>query len=353
MPHSASHLLLDWYDRVKRDLPWRHTHDPYCIWLSEIMLQQTRTETVKGYYARFLTLFPTVRDLAKAPEEQVLKAWEGLGYYSRARNLQKAAQVVCEKFDGAFPSTYEEILSLPGIGPYTAGALGSIAFGLPVPAIDGNVYRVASRFFGVRMDVGMPAVQKEIRKLVTDSIPPERAGDYNQALMELGATLCSPGSPNCDLCPWRDLCDACREGDQDVLPIHEKKRPPKQVDVAVCLLTYQNKILVARRSERMLKGLYVFTLIEDENQPASAELYLRESGFDCRFKQDLGQARHVFTHRVWNMQLMHFELMAPPAEALLTQQHARLISREELSALPFPTAMKAAVSAAQTLLYSL
>lgn len=222
-----SDLLLKWYNKVKRDLPWRHTKDPYHIWLSEIMLQQTRVETVKVYYARFLKMFPTVSDLANAPQEQVLKAWEGLGYYSRARNLQKAAQVIMEEHHGCFPDTYEAILALPGIGPYTAGAISSIAFGIPVPAIDGNVYRVSSRFFGVREDVGSPAVQKEIRHLVQESIPTENPGDYNQALMELGATICSPGMPACDLCPWNEHCDACMEGDAEVLPVHEKKTPGK------------------------------------------------------------------------------------------------------------------------------
>ena len=223
MTLSHSELLLDWYDRVKRDLPWRHTKDPYHIWLSEIMLQQTRVETVKGYYARFLDWLPTVADLANAPQQQVLKAWEGLGYYSRARNLQKAAQVIMTEHGGVFPSSYEAILALPGIGPYTAGAIGSIAFGLCEPAVDGNVYRVASLFFGIREDVGVPRVQKEIQKLVKDSIPADRPGDYNQALMELGATHCCPGTPACDLCPWNGLCDACMEGDADVLPIHERK----------------------------------------------------------------------------------------------------------------------------------
>ena len=209
--------LLAWYDAVRRDLPWRHTRDPYRIWLSEIMLQQTRTETVKAYYARFLTLFPTVADLARAPQEQVLKAWEGLGYYSRARNLQKAAQAVMESHGGAFPASYEGILSLPGVGPYTAGAVGSIAFGLRVPAVDGNVYRVASRFYGVREDVGRPDVQRRIRERVTADLPAERPGDYNQALMELGATLCHPGEPDCASCPWHDLCDAAGEGDAALL----------------------------------------------------------------------------------------------------------------------------------------
>ena len=343
MTLSDAQLLLDWYDCVKRDLPWRRTKDPYHIWLSEIMLQQTRVETVKGYYARFLDWFPTVADLANAPQEQVLKAWEGLGYYSRARNLQKAAQVIMNEHGGVFPSSYEAILTLPGIGPYTAGAIGSIAFGLREPAVDGNVYRVASRFFGVREDVGIPRVQKEIQKLVKDSIPSDRPGDYNQALMELGATHCCPGTPACDLCPWNERCDACMEGDADALPIHEKKKPPKQVDMAVCLLTHKNSIYVTRREERMLNGLYVFHLIEEETQPERVHELLTENGFSCRFVADLGEAKHVFTHRVWNMRILHFELETIPVDA-------QMVDLNELETLPFPTAVKAAVQKARKLL---
>ena len=343
MTLSDSQLLLDWYDRVKRDLPWRRTKDPYCIWLSEIMLQQTRVETVKGYYARFLDWFPTVEALACAPQEQVLKAWEGLGYYSRARNLQKAAQVIMNEHGGVFPSGYEQILALPGIGPYTAGAIGSIAFGLCEPAVDGNVYRVASRFFGVREDVGIPRVQKEIQRLVKESIPQDRPGDYNQALMELGATHCCPGTPACDLCPWNERCDACQEGDADVLPIHEKKKPPKQVDVAVCLLTHEGRIYVTRREERMLNGLYVFHLIEEEQRPERVGEMLAESGFCCRFIADLGEAKHVFTHRVWNMRILHYELDEIPAGV-------QMVNQTELEQLPFPTAIKASVKEARKLL---
>ncbi|MBR5545411.1 MAG: A/G-specific adenine glycosylase [Clostridia bacterium] len=343
MTLSHSQLLLDWYDRVKRDLPWRRTQNPYRIWLSEIMLQQTRVETVKGYYARFLDWFPTVADLANAPQEQVLKAWEGLGYYSRARNLQKAAQTIMNKHGGVFPSNYERILALPGIGPYTAGAIGSIAFGLREPAVDGNVYRVASRFFGIREDIGIPRVQKEIQKLVKDSIPADRPGDYNQALMELGATHCCPGTPACDLCPWNQLCDACLEGDADVLPIHEKKKPPKQVEVAVCLLTHENRIYVTRRQERMLNGLYVFHLIEEETQPHRVQQMLCESGFSAQFIADLGEARHVFTHRVWNMRILHFELTQLPADV-------QMVDLEQMNQLPFPTAVKTAVQEARKLL---
>ncbi len=350
MPSSPAQALLQWYDAIKRDLPWRKTRDPYCIWLSEIMLQQTRTETVKGYYARFLSQFPTVAALAAAPQEHVLKVWEGLGYYSRARNLQKAAQVITERHGGVFPSVYEDILSLPGIGPYTAGAIGSIAFGLPVPAIDGNVYRVASRFFGVRENIGHPSVQKQIRQLVAQSIPLERPGDYNQALMELGATLCCPGAPDCARCPWHSLCDACREGDAASLPVHEKKRPPRQMDVAVCLLTYKEQILVCRRRERMLNGLYVFWLIEDESSIERAQALLCESGLPCRFAASMGEARHVFTHRVWNMRILHYRLESAPASSTLDAAGACLVTRAQLDALPFPSAMKAALSAARQLL---
>lgn len=343
MHKDASLMLLDWYDDFKRDLPWRRTRDPYHIWLSEIMLQQTRVETVRGYYARFLELFPTVQALAHAPQEQVLKAWEGLGYYSRARNLQKAAQVITNEYGGVFPKKYDAILALPGIGPYTAGAIGSIAFGLCEPAVDGNVYRVASRFWGIREDVGIPAVQKQIRQLVKESIPPDRPGDYNQALMELGATHCCPGTPRCDLCPWNEICDACQEGDAEVLPVHEKKRPPKQIDMAVCLLTMGDKIAVVQRSERMLNGLYVYCLIEEENEPNIVLQLLKEQGIDCCFVRELGEAKHVFTHRVWNMTLLHYELQSPP-------EGVQMVTREEMARLPFPSAMNAAVKAANQLL---
>lgn len=341
--------LLAWYHSVKRDLPWRQTHDPYHIWISEIMLQQTRVETVKCYYQRFLSLFPTVEALAVAPQEQVLKAWEGLGYYSRARNLHKAAQTITSELGGKFPRTYEDILRLSGIGAYTAGAVASIAFGQRVPAIDGNVYRVAARFFGVREDVGAPQTQRKLRQLVVDSLPSEQVGDYNQALMELGATVCLPGTPKCDLCPFQTTCDAYGEGDAESLPVHEKKRPPKAVDVAVCLLTYEGQILVMRRSQRMLEGLYVFDLIEDETQPQGILEALREQGFSCGDPAFLCEARHVFTHRVWNMRVYHLPLSQKPDPALLHSLHARLAAPGELPSLPFPTAMKAAKEQALSL----
>lgn len=350
MQHKVSTPLLSWYDEVKRDLPWRRTRNPYYIWLSEIMLQQTRVETVKDYYKRFLEQFPTISALAVAPEEQVLKSWEGLGYYSRARNLQKAAQVITNDHGGEFPSTYDQIIKLPGIGPYTAGAIGSIAFGLPVPAIDGNVYRVASRLFGIREDIGIPSVQREIRALVIGSLPSKRVGDYNQALMELGASHCSPHSPACDLCPLAQLCDAFEEGDMDLLPIHEKKRPPKVIDLSVCLLTYKHQVLVVKRSERLLHGLFVFFLIEDIAKLAHSSSILGEQGLDCKYHSTLGEGKHIFTHRIWNMTYLHFELQKKPSEALLNRLHAQLVSKHELEQLPLPTAMKAAKEKALALI---
>lgn len=350
MHQQPAPLLLSWYGGMKRDLPWRQTRDPYRIWISEIMLQQTRVETVKAYYHRFLTLFPTISDLANAPTEQVLKAWEGLGYYSRARNLQKAAQIVMREHGGVFPDRYEVILTLPGVGPYTGGAVASIAFGERVPAIDGNVYRVASRFFGVREDIGNVRVQKEIRALVCSVMPTERTGDFNQALMELGATHCSPTAPACDLCPLSGLCNAFAEGDAALLPIHEKKRPPKSVDVSVCLLTFQNSVLAVRRNQRMLGGMYVFVLIDEETKPERVQTLLEEQGLACAFAGDLGSARHVFTHRIWEMRLMHFRLARLPDQGTLDQLDARMVSAEALAALPLPTAMKAAREKALQLL---
>ena len=343
---KVSESLLSWYREAHRDLPWRRTRNPYLIWISEIMLQQTRVESVKGYYARFLEQFPTIDALAGAPQEQVLKAWEGLGYYSRARNLHKAAQVIVFEHGGVFPQDYEAILKLPGIGAYTAGAVASIAFGARVPAIDGNVYRVAARFLGIRENIAAPQVQKKLRQRVIDLLPEREVGDFNQALMELGATICVPRTPRCGDCPWQSRCDANAEGDAEFLPIHDKKSPPKRVEVAVCLLTYGNQILVMRRTQRLLQGLYVFYLLEGETETDMIQALLAEEGFPCEFIARLGTARHVFTHRVWEMEVLHFALTQRPDDVFLDGLHARLVDKEELLSLPLPVAMSAAKEAA-------
>ena len=205
--------LLKWYQLNKRDLPWRRTKDPYHIWVSEIMLQQTRVEAVKPYYTRFLQTLPTVTDLAEADEETILKLWEGLGYYSRVRNMQKAAIQIMDEHNGIFPANYQKLLKLKGIGPYTAGAVGSIAFGLAVPAIDGNVLRVMSRIAADAEDISLQSTKILWEERIKEIMPEEHPGDLNQALMELGATVCLPnGAPKCEICPVRKYCEAYRKG---------------------------------------------------------------------------------------------------------------------------------------------
>ncbi len=351
MTANPQQQLLSWYHEVKRDLPWRQSRNPYHIWLSEIMLQQTRVETVKGYYQRFLSALPTIEALASAPQEEVLKLWEGLGYYSRARNLQKAAQMIMSQYDGVFPHTYDEILTLSGIGPYTAGAIASIAFGVVVPAIDGNVYRVASRYFGVREDIGAPRVQKEIRALLQSFLPSsEHIGDFNQALMELGASHCSPTNPDCHLCPWQGTCDAFDQGDAESLPIKMKKQKPKALDVAVCLLTYQDRVLVMKRSERLLQGLYVFALLEQETDPKSIEALLLEQDLSPTHPKSLATAKHVFTHRIWEMTIYHVPLTQSPSAQWLIDHDALMVTSDELQSLPLPTAIQVAKTHALLLL---
>ena len=228
---SFRRTLLNWYDNEKRDLPWRRTKNPYFIWISEIMLQQTQVVTVIPYYERFLEWFPTIEDLANAPEEKLLKAWEGLGYYSRVRNMQKAAQEIMEKFDGVFPDNHKDILSLKGIGPYTAGAITSIAFGLPEPAVDGNVMRVMARLFEVNYDIGDPKNRKIFQAIMEILIDPERPGDFNQALMDLGTDIESAKNPRPDESPIRFFSAAYLHGTYDKYPIKLPKKKPKPLQL--------------------------------------------------------------------------------------------------------------------------
>ncbi|MBR1607585.1 MAG: A/G-specific adenine glycosylase [Clostridia bacterium] len=337
--------LLSWYDQHKRVLPFRGVRDPYKVWVSEIMLQQTRTETVAGYYTRFLSLFPTVTVLADAPEEAVLKAWEGLGYYSRARNLHRAARVIAAQYGGVFPNEYEAIRALPGVGDYTAAAVASIAFGLPYPAIDGNLTRVISRVHGIREDVGIPSVRRQIEALARRHIDRDRPGDWNQALMDIGATVCVPGTPDCAACPLAGDCDARAADDADLLPVRAAAKPPVPVDVGVGLVTCGDRVLMGRRDAALLRGLWVFWLEEGDSSREGMQKRLRSLGLNVRFRADLGEARHVFTHRVWNMRLYHFEAAQP-----LPLRDYTWVSAEALGDLPLPTAMKAAKKAAETIL---
>ena len=337
-------LLLDWYDANRRVLPFRGTRDPYAVWISEIMLQQTRTDTVSGYYTRFLNRFPNIAALAQADEQKVLKYWEGLGYYSRARNLHKAAQIMQREYGGRFPAAYEGIRALPGVGDYTAAAVASIAYRLPYPAIDGNLTRVLARVHGVREDVGRPSVKRLIHELGEREIDRERPGDWNQALMDLGATICVPGTPDCARCPLQAQCDAYAQGDADQLPIRAAARPPVPVDVGVGLVIAEGRVLTIKR-DAALQGLWTFLLCEGDSTPEGMARKLEALGMQANRIIPLGEARHVFTHRIWNMQLYRVDLPAMPGRTA-----GQWADAQTLTGLPLPTAMKAARRAAMDIL---
>ena len=331
-----SSLLLSWYDAHRRILPFRGTKDPYQVWVSEIMLQQTRTETVAEYYKRFLARFPDVFALAQASEEDVLKCWEGLGYYSRARNLHQTAQIVAEQMAGRFPQNPESLRGLPGIGDYTAAAIASIAYDFPEPAMDGNLTRVLSRFHGIREDVGIPSVKRQLMNLARQDMPDTRCGDFNQALMDLGATVCVPGTPGCEQCPLRTLCSACLAGDAESLPVKSAAKPPREVPMSVLLVTWKNTVFMTQRKEALLRNLWVFCLAENAGDEEARQKALRSYGLKARLVRELGKARHVFTHRVWQMTLYHYEALSDACKG------GRFVSAKEMEALPLPTAVRAA-----------
>ena len=295
--------LLAWYRRSARDLPWRHTEDPYRIWVSEIMLQQTRVAAVLGYYARFLAAFPTVETLAAAPEDRLMKLWEGLGYYSRARNLQKAAKLIAER--GGFPGTYEELLALPGIGEYTAGAIASAAFGLREPAVDGNVLRVTARLTDCGDDIAAPATKKAVREQLR-GLMPEEAEDiriFNQAVMELGATVCVPnGSPKCGACPARDFCLGRIRGTAESLPVKAAKKARRVEEKTVFLLLRKGKIALRRRPDTgLLAGLWEFPNAEGALNETEAAAAVRAWGLEPKAWRKKLTAKHIFTHVEWRM----------------------------------------------------
>lgn len=336
-----SHDLLAWYDSQKRDLQWRINRDPYRVWVSEIMLQQTRVETVKPYYANFMEKFPTVVDLANAPEDEVLKAWEGLGYYSRARNLQAAAREVTARYGGVVPDTPEEIATLKGVGPYTAGAILSIAYEKPEPAVDGNVMRVFSRLLYLTDDIAKPATRIKIEHLVRQVIPEGRAGDFNQALMELGAMVCLPRTPQCLTCPVFDYCMARQEGVQEELPIKGKAKPPRPVDLQVAIIERDGKVLINKRPDQgLLAGMWEFPMVETEQQKDAAKREALARGISERFGIDievlepLGAVQHVFSHLQWNMQVWSCDWI----EGGELPGHARFAAWSELDAYTFPMA---------------
>ena len=295
--------LLDWYDTHKRTLPWRGTGDPYQVWVSEIMLQQTRVAAVLPYYQRWMEALPTVEALAAADEEQLMKLWQGLGYYSRARNMHKAALMIVNTCGGRFPEEEKDLLKLPGIGDYTAGAIASIAFGRAVPAVDGNVLRVAARVAGLQEDIMDPAVRKKIRALMERAMSQDRPGEYNQALMELGATVCLPkAAPACARCPLSGLCEAERLGLQAALPVRTKKAGRRREELTVYLLWRDGTVALRKRPEQgLLAGLWEFPHVPGALEEDAAARPLAEWGLvPVEWRRTI-TAKHIFTHVEWHM----------------------------------------------------
>lgn len=302
-------LLLPWYRENKRELPWRTDREPYHIWVSEIMLQQTRVEAVKGYYTRFLSALPDIPALAGCDDDMLHKLWEGLGYYSRVRNLKKAAQEIVNKYSGQFPKTYEEVLSLPGIGEYTAGAICSIAYGLPTPAVDGNVLRVLSRLKNDPSPIDHPETKKRIRQEL-EEIYPEEAGDFTQALMELGATICGPNrAPDCGNCPCREICLGYRHGTAQSLPIKSPKKEKREETRTVFILSCDGRYALEKRSDKgLLAGLWQFPNLPEHLDTRAALAAVEAMGLHPRELKREVFRRHIFTHIIWNMKGIYLEV---------------------------------------------
>ena len=368
--------LLAWFNSKARDLPWRRNRTPYRIWLAEIMLQQTQVATVIPYYERFLGLWPDFQALAEADEEKVLKAWEGLGYYSRARNLHRAAIMVAETFSGSLPADEHLIRSLPGVGEYTAGAIGSIAFNLPIAAVDGNVVRVFSRLKAVAWNLADPADRRLVRKQVEVILPTDRPGDFNEALMDLGATVCLPRNPACPACPLAQICKASMMGRIDEFPGRKPVRSVLTEEKIVLVLRLGDAFHVNRRPAKgMLAGLYEFDWLDVQletigqaivpdaaqtiEQAIAPEAALTiEQAIAPEDRQTLEQAiahrvapearvmrlpaySHRFTHRIWN--LTGFLVDLTDAISLLPKysgENGRWVCADELASLPFPTALE-------------
>ena len=302
-------LLLPWFAENKRELPWRKDRDPYHIWLSEIMLQQTRVEAVKGYYVRFLEKHPTVESLAQAEDMQLAKLWEGLGYYSRVRNLKKAAQIICRDYAGTFPRRYEDIRKLPGIGDYTAGAICSIAYDEKTPAVDGNVLRVFSRLTDDATPIDSPAMKK-MAAFELQRIYPAQAGDFTQALMELGATVCGPNrKPECSQCPCREHCLAFQRNTAQGLPVKTPKKSRREEELTVFILSCEGHYALEKRKESgLLAGLWQFPNTKGQLHPQQAVEYLTKQGYSVKEILRQTQKKHIFTHIQWNMRGFYIRL---------------------------------------------
>ena len=328
--------LIQWFRQEKRDLPWRQDQDPYKVWVSEIMLQQTKVDTVIPYFNNFIKKFPTMRDLATANEQEVLKAWEGLGYYSRARNLQSAVQEVVATYHSKVPDNPKELSSLKGVGPYTTGAILSIAYDIPEPAVDGNVMRVLSRILLIDVDITKQSARKLFEKCVKALISEDNPSDFNQGLMELGALVCTPKSPSCMLCPVQSHCRAFRLGAQEQLPIKTKAKKQKELQYYAFLLKdNQGNFLIEQRPDTgLLANLWQFPMVEKNNQTSEQleQFYADEYGLQVKLNATIDSIKHVFSHVIWQLTVVEGEIL----NDFPSNEKSVLVSNEELAEYPLP-----------------
>ena len=331
--------LLEWYEKNKRTLPWRETVSPYRIWVSEIMLQQTRVEAVKPFFERFTKRLPDVKSLAECPEDELLKLWEGLGYYNRVRNMQKAAMQVMEEYGGELPAEYEALLGLKGIGSYTAGAIASIAYQIPVPAVDGNVLRILTRVAEDDTDIMKASFRKQVEEqlaayMQSDAFDAKQAGDFNQALMELGATVCVPnGAPNCEACPWRDLCQARKNNRISELPVKTKAKERRIEKRTVFVIRDGERVAIRKRPKKgLLAGLYELPNVEGHMTQEEALAHVKELALSPIRIQKLPEAKHIFSHVEWQMQGYAVLIEEPELEQALLYVEA--VTSEEQYAIP-------------------
>lgn len=338
MPISFAESLLNWYAPRERNIPWRGISDPYAIWVSEVMCQQTRVETVIPYFEKWLLRYPDVFELAKADQNEVLRLWEGLGYYSRARNLHRAAQVIVSEYGGQLPSEAAELMKLAGIGRYTAAAIASIAFGRDEAALDGNIRRVLARVFDVPAPLGAGDAEREFLRLAQAHLPGGRAGEYNQALMDLGATVCTPRKPNCDLCPVADFCQARKAGIQEQRPVRKPKTDSPHYTVTAAVIQHNGQVLIAQRPQKgLLGGMWEFPggkLKPGESLHAGLKREIREElGVHIEIGEYLGVYEHAYSHFRVTLHAFRSTLAAGEPQRL---EHADLqwCPLDELSAYP-------------------
>ncbi len=310
--NNLSTLLLAWYQENKRDLPWRRDQDPYHVWISEIMLQQTRIEAVIPYYERFMKRIPSIHDLAVISEDELLKLWEGLGYYNRARNLKKAAQMIEEEYHGIFPNHYDDILKLPGIGEYTASAIASICFSLATPTVDGNVMRLFTRLNEDSRNVDLASTKKQIREELIPLMPKD-TGSFNEAMMELGEVICIPnGDARCEICPLKSICKSYNHQSWQNYPIRSEKKKQKELFYTVFLYSYQGKFAICKREkEQLLKNMWQFPNVLGKMTLKEIRLYLEKEHIDYQSIRKSISHTHVFTHQIWHMQAYLITLNNP------------------------------------------